>query len=809
MMNATKKMPASRLPDVSQRWDGAHDLLDQLGGGVVLLDADLSVQFINTAMLPLLGLESTAILGQLWPLTLLSPETEQWTAWLKKVRAGQESHQVWSVQLDQQSAKWWVSARRFISKHQHYFLLLIHNVENRSMPASPLSELFPLGDVERIAHLGSWFFDLSSNHFSCSDEMLHLLDLDPLYFEGSYGALLERIYPEDRLRFNEKIEEAKRRLSGFEMELRIASCNSGKVREVVLRGEVSADGRRIFGTMLDVTEHQRQVEGLRLAATVVRYTAEGVVVCDKNNHIVAVNPAFTQITGYSEEEVRGHSPSILRSGKHEKGFYREMWRSIQTEGLWIGEIWNRRKEGDVYPCWLNISCVYDGDGLLTHYVGVFADISSLKRSQERLDFLANHDSLTGLANRRLFIEQLNTAVEHARREGEHLAVLFVDLDRFKEINDSLGHHVGDELLIEVARRMKASVRVEDVVARQGGDEFVILLNGIKTIEVAVNVATKVREFVFQAYSIEGNVFHLSCSVGVAIFPDDGDTPEKLLAVSDSAMYRAKTMGRNQCAFASDELSRQAYSHYVLEVGLRHALEQGGVKCVYNSYVSFDSQQLVAVRADWYWEHPWLGEIPADFLDEQVRQSVLALALGNFVLKTACAAMVSWQSTRHLRCPLVIPVQASLFRLQEFVPLLKSVLKETGLDPHLLWLEIDSSLLVGNVTHTQSVIGRLPVGIRLVISGMGRAVLSLPALQVWPVAALCLDPLLIRDIHEDSRDLSLVSALAAMTVFLDVEVWAGPVLNATEYQLLRKAGLSAVSGPALAAKGFPAQGIINP
>lgn len=808
MSDDIKRMK-SPSPEPAYAWGQAQELLDQVGGGVVLLDLNLRVQFINAGMARLLGLPVSSFQNKPWPLNVLSPQLSDWQSWLKRAKSGKVISQLWSIERQEGAAVWLVSARRFISHHQSCYLLLIQELEAKAGLSTPIAEAFPRKELEHVAGLGSWMLSLGSNSLVCSDEMLAILGLEPAYFEGSYGALLERIFPDDRLKFNEKIQKNRQRLDCFEMELRLVTADKQKITVVLLRAEVSGDGRYMLGTMIDISEHQRQVEGLRLAATVFKYTAEGVIVCDQNNHIIAVNPAFSQITGYSEEEIRGRSPGVLKSGRHDLNFYHEMWRSIQERGIWIGEIWNRRKDGEIYPSWLNVSVVLDDVGRVAHYVGVFADISSLKRSQERLDFLANHDPLTGLANRRLFVEQLSTAVEHARREGGRLGILFVDLDRFKQINDTLGHHIGDELLIEVAHRMKASVRQEDVVARQGGDEFVILLNTVKQVETATNVAHKVRESIFQTYSIEGNIFHLSCSVGVALFPDDGDSAEKLLAAADRSMYRAKAMGRNQCAFASDEMSKQAYAHYVLEVGLRHALEQGGIQCVYTSYINLKTHAIAALRVDWRWDHPWLGEIPAEFLDEQVHQTAIAFALGEFLLEAASAAMVYWQQESVLQCPLVVPILPSLFQHREFVPLVKRCLQESGLSPHLLYLEIETAIAIKDVALTQATIAGLPSGVRFVLSGMGRAPLSLPALQVWPIAALSLDPMLIRDINDDSRDLALVSALTAIAPFMNVAVWAGPVLSKKELLVLRKAGLTAAFGPELHAKDFPAQGIITP
>ena len=359
----------------------------------------------------------------------------------------------------------------------------------------------------------------------------------------------------------------------------------------------------------DITQRKESEAKLQQAVQIIEHTMEGVVITDAAGHITSVNPAFCDITGYSEAEIINLHPDLLRSDRHPPEFFDEMWKQVQEKGSWRGEIWNQRKNGEIYPAWMTISCVHDDEGRVLHYVTVFSDITSIKQSQSQLEHLAHHDSLTNLPNRLLFEDRLLHAISQAKRQRRQLAVLFLDLDRFKNINDSLGHAMGDELLKEVARRLQAILRDGDTAARLGGDEFTVLVENLDDPSQAAVVASKIQENFKTPYQIAGRELHVTTSIGISIYPDDGLTVADLTKNADAAMYQAKEQGRNNYRYYTSELTRSAFERLLLETELRSALKQDQLLLYYQPQISLTNGEMTGAEALIRWHHPRLGIIP--------------------------------------------------------------------------------------------------------------------------------------------------------------------------------------------------------
>ena len=327
----------------------------------------------------------------------------------------------------------------------------------------------------------------------------------------------------------------------------------------------------------DVTMKRQAEEQLRLAAKVFDRAGEAISITDASGKIITVNDAFCKITGYTHGEVIGQNTRILQSGKHGKDFYEVMWRSLSEQGCWQGEIYNRRKSGEIYPEWLTVNSVRDDNNTVVNYVAIFSDITAIKSSQRRIEFLATHDELTGIPNRSLLMDRLKHDVAQAKRRNANLAVLFIDLDNFKVINDSLGHDVGDQLLKQATERLRACVRDCDTLARLGGDEFVVVLMDVELKKIN-SIAGRIVDFIGGSFSIAGNTLHVSASIGISVFPDDGEDSLSLLKHADTAMYRAKERGRNQYQFFAEEMKVVALQRLTLETGLRLAIESGLCVC---------------------------------------------------------------------------------------------------------------------------------------------------------------------------------------------------------------------------------------
>jgi diguanylate cyclase (GGDEF)-like protein/PAS domain S-box-containing protein len=417
-----------------------------------------------------------------------------------------------------------------------------------------------LNEAQRIAQVGSWDLDLVSNKLIWSDEIFRIFEIDPNRFGASYEAFLNAIHPDDREKVNQAYTRSLTARAPYEIAHRLLMAD-GRIKWVNERCETFYDeeGRalRSSGTVQDVTGRRQAEEDLRLYASVFEHSGEAILISDSTNHILAVNPAFSRMTGYSIEEVQGRNPRLLASGRTQPKTYQNLWTALKQEGYWQGEIWDRRKDGSIYPKWVAISAVRGRDEAITHYIASFTDITERKAAEAQISHLAHHDALTGLFNRFSLQDRLEQALAMVSREQRQLAVMFIDMDRFKTINDTLGHAVGDELLVEVARRLRDSVRECDIVARLGGDEFVVVLTEVEHASAAARVADKILRTLGQDYNIGSNVLQSTPSIGLAFYPNDGEDCVTLMKNADAAMYHAKSQGRNNVQFFSAEMSRDA------------------------------------------------------------------------------------------------------------------------------------------------------------------------------------------------------------------------------------------------------------
>ena len=550
----------------------------------------------------------------------------------------------------------------------------------------------------------------------------------------------------------------------------------------------------VLGVFRDITARMRSEEKLRQAATVFENTMEGVVITNPDGDIVAVNPAFTEITGYSEAEVLGKNPRVRRSGRHGKSYYQAMWASIQETGSWRGEIWNRRKTGEVYPEWLSINTVRDETGKITNYVAVFADISQMKRSEAELDHLAHHDPLTELPNRLLLNARLEYAIQRAQREGSSLTVLFLDLDRFKTINDSLGHPVGDQLLKSVAALLGACVRSEDTVARLGGDEFVILLEGVGDSGAAADIAEKILNALNKHYDLDGQAVFISASIGISTYPADGRDGTTLLKNADAAMYRSKEEGRNTFRFYSAELTRVAHDRLNLESELRRAIEQQEFVLYYQPQVDVSSGAIVGAEALVRWQHPQFGIIsPLRFIP-LAEETGLILQLGYWVLNAACEQLSAWLKSGLPPITLAVNLSSRQFLHRDLVNQLRSVLDATGLPPRLLELEITEGAIMQRGQEAIATLQAVKdLGLKLAIDDFGTGYSSLAYLRRFPIDTLKIDRSFMRDIPGDTGAMEIAVTIIVMAHNLHMRVLAEGVETREHLAFLQRNGCDSYQG----------------
>ncbi|NWA11769.1 EAL domain-containing protein [Pseudomonas gingeri] len=544
----------------------------------------------------------------------------------------------------------------------------------------------------------------------------------------------------------------------------------------------------------DITERHLMQEKLQQAATVFESTAEGVLITDTQQHISAVNRAFTEITGYSETEALGHTPRLLASGQHDSAFYAAMWHQLSAEGHWQGEIYNRRKNGELYPSWLTISAVRNRDKFITHFVAVFADISSLKHAQARLDYQAHHDPLTGLPNRTLFESRLLAALNSQQENGGQGAVLFLDLDRFKHINDSLGHPVGDLLLKGIALRLKEQLRDIDTVARLGGDEFIILLPGLQQPSDAEYLAEKLLNCFGAPFQAGEHEFFISASIGTSLYPKDGNDVATLIKNADAAMYRSKAKGRNRVESYTRDLTAQASERVALEHELRRAIERQELFLYYQPKVSLDSGALVGAEALIRWHHPTFGDVPPEHFIPLAEENGMILQLGDWVLERACRQMQRWTTRYGDFGPLSVNLAGAQLRQPNLLPRIEQLLKDNHLRPGCLQLEITENFIMSQAEEALEVLHQLKrLGVQLAIDDFGTGYSSLSYLKRLPLDILKIDQSFVRGLPDDPHDAAIVRAIIALGRSMQFTVIAEGVENLAQQAFLAAEGCEQIQG----------------
>lgn len=543
----------------------------------------------------------------------------------------------------------------------------------------------------------------------------------------------------------------------------------------------------------DISERKLAEEKLRLSAKVLEHIADGVIVTDVDGKIVAVNPAFSLITGYAESEAVGATPAILRSGREEKAFYRKLWQELLNNGFWSGEIWNKRKNADFYLEWLTISAVRDMNGACTHYVGVFRDITEAKESQKKLDHLAHHDPLTGLPNRALFNDRLAHAMQRSAREHQQLALLFIDLDRFKNVNDSLGHHIGDELLKQVSLALTDKVRDGDTLARLGGDEFILLLENVDGQYGATVVAEKLMSVFELPFMVVGHELFVTCSVGISLFPIDGVDLNMLIRNADVAMYQSKAHGRNAYRFYSAEMMGEGVERLRLESMLRRSIEKKEIFLNFQPQIEIESGRLVGVEALVRWQHPELGLVPPVKFIPLAEDTGYINQLGKWVLYESCRQMIRWQDEGLYVPKIAVNLSVKQFERGSIVSMVADILQETGLESHRLQLEVTESLIMNTGDAFVFINDLHAIGVGLAIDDFGTGYSSLAYLKQLPVQTLKIDRSFIKDISTDVNDEAIATAIIQLGKSLNLSVVAEGVETREQVDFLLRQGCNLAQG----------------
>ncbi|WP_397450875.1 phosphodiesterase DibA [Pseudomonas sp. NA-150] len=513
-------------------------------------------------------------------------------------------------------------------------------------------------------------------------------------------------------------------------------------------------------------------ERLRQAALVFDSTREGVLVTDHQGAIVHVNRAFMEITGYQQEEVLGLNPSKFKSGRHGPGFYQAMFQSLQNSGQWSGEIWNRRKSGEIYPQWQCIRSLKDDLGAVSHYVAVFSDITAIKRSETELVLLAHYDPLTGLSNRLLFTERVSQGLTYGQTHKRGCALLLIDLDHFKNINDSLGHNVGDQLLKSIAGRLETLIDNGMTLARLGGDEFAVLAEGCQQVGQAAALAQRLIDGLKEPFVLDDHPLFISASVGISLFPNDAVNAEQLLRNADSALFKAKSNGREGYALYTEELTSHAQLRVELDSELRRAIESEELRVFYQPVHDLYSGRMLGVEALVRWQHPQRGLVsPGEFIPI-AEQSGLIADLDAWVLKHACQQMCQWQAAGLDLDFIAVNVSSRLFSRGDLPQQVAQVLRETGLDPKHLELEVTESAVMEDPEMAIEQLHHLrELGLRLAIDDFGTGYSSLLRLKRMPVQKLKIDQGFVAGLPHDEDDVAIVRVIIALGQALGMRVLA--------------------------------------
>ena len=673
----------------------------------------------------------------------------------------------------------------------------------RQQETSLLAEIHEREERLNLALWGSgdefWDWNIPANS-------LYRLGANQLLGQGSREQLstddwrTQSIHPEDLPRVQKLLQEhIVGHTDTFESEHRIRNARGEWVwvrsRGKVVERDETGNPLRMAGTARDITAIRRAERERRVALEVLRSMSEAVAVIDLDFRFISVNPAFSRITGYSEEEVIGQNSRLLDSSQHSAEFYRRVRDVLERTGHWAGEMWQKRKDGEEFLGWIEMSEVRDALGLRSHFVAVVNDITDKKRAEQELRYLANYDTLTGLPNRALLSERLGRAIVRARRQDTRVAVLFLDLDRFKDINDSLGHAAGDRLLKAAATRLQATVGASDTVARLGGDEFTVVLEDVESLPAVERMAREIlTAFTMPLEVDERHDVSITPSLGISLYPDHALVPTDLLKFADTAMYQAKAEGRNTYQIYNETMDAESRRRATVLASLRKALDRGEFRLVYQPRMALADGRITGVESLLRWNSAELGEIPPQVFVPLAEESGLILQIGDWVLSEALQTLKRWRA--HGLNDISIGINVSVLQLlRGNVPeQLRRLIAELGVPANRIDLEVTESMVMQNAEQTTHVLNELrKIGVTLAIDDFGTGYSSLVYLKRLPIDTLKIDKEFIGDLTKDPDDEAITATVITMGHSLGLNVIAEGVESEQQLSYLREQGCDEIQG----------------
>ena len=769
-----------------------HDVICDERGKVV----DYRFLEINRAYEELTGLKASNIIGH----TVLEvlPGTEPyWIDVFGRVALSGEptAYENYSKELGR-----WYQVKAYSPKRGQFAVIVSEITERVLIEQSLQKSEHDLKQAQAIAHIGSWTHD-TDGRITWSDECYRIFGRSPETFTPDQEELYKLVHSDDVPALQAWNQVCASGRDPGPLEWRCIRPD-GSIRYILGHGTLVRDAEGevsyMAGTVQDITERKQLETELRIAATAFE-SQESLLITDADTRILRVNKAFTESTGYTTEDVVGQTPRLLKSGRHDAEFYREMWDSIHRTGTWQGEIWDRRKNGEIYPKWITISAVKGENGLVTHYVGSHIDISDRKLAEEKIQHLAFYDHLTDLPNRLLLMDRLQQALASGARRRRTSALLLIDLDNFKNLNDTLGHDFGDLLLKQVTQRLTSSVREGDTVARLGGDEFVVMLldlsdHNMEAAEQAEFIGEKILSVLSQPYQLNSHAYHCTASIGITMFKGHDQSSDELMKQADIALYQVKKAGRNSLRFFDPQMQTSISARVSLESELHEALEQGQFQLYYQIQVDSANRPLGA-EALIRWIHPQRGLVGPDQFIPLAEETGLILPIGLWVLETACAQLALWQRDARSRdLTIAVNVSARQFHQPDFVAQVRTVLQHCGILPLRLKLELTEGILLENIEDTISTMRELTkFGLQVSLDDFGTGYSSLLYLKRLSLHQLKIDQSFVRDIATDPSDKAIVRTIIAMAQSLDMTVIAEGVETEEQRQYLLSNGCAQFQG----------------
>jgi diguanylate cyclase (GGDEF)-like protein/PAS domain S-box-containing protein len=641
-------------------------------------------------------------------------------------------------------------------------------------------------------HVVAWEYLPNAGRFSYVSSQAEKLTGHSREEWTSNGFWQASLHPEDYAKVSAfcALKTHSRDEQGLEFRLLKKDGSEIWLRQIVSVVETNADyGSVLRGFLIDITESKQAMEKQRLAELVFDTIHEGIMITDMHNRIEVVNPAFTKITGYRFDEVRGQNPRMLSSGLQDADFYSTLWQSLNEHGHWEGELWNRHKNGEMYAQSTSISYVHDEVGNIKRHIAVFGDVTEKKQAEEKIYYQANYDSLTELPNRQLFQDRLHSAVASAKRSQIQLALLFIDLDRFKEVNDSAGHEAGDRLLMQVAKRLNECIRETDTLARLGGDEFIVILNNLSNTYDIENIAKTMLEVLERPFSLAEDIdAAISASIGIALYPADGDNDSALIRHADAAMYRVKETGRNGFEFFTAEMNREAGKRQQFKSAFKDSLEKGEFKVFFQPVWRLSDGQIMGVEALSRWLHPEWGMVMPDDFIPVAEESGFIHELSLFVVKEVAKQIQAWDERAFNEISVAVNLSPIQFRrLDDWLAQMHQVLSEHAIAPHRIKLEITETALMGDTLKLMETLSHVQAsGIEISLDDFGTGFSSLSRISGMPLNFIKIDRSFVHQIGQEGQ-CNVIEAIISMSHSMDCLVIAEGIETEQQREYLKQLG----------------------